>query len=224
MAEVAVLVPVMLRPRNAEPFVASLRDTAGVRAAVYAVADTGDTETVQAWRRAGADGVFDGEWGTFARKVNAGYRLTREPWLFLAGDDVRFHPAWLYRALSAAAAVNANVVGTNDLGNARVVAGEHATHMLVRRSYVDEVGASWDGPGVVCHEGYAHNYVDDELVTAAKQRGVWTSAWDAVVEHRHPLWCADVPVDRVYEVGRLSAARDRQLFESRRARYAPAGV
>ena len=58
------------------------------------------------------------------------------------------------------------------MSNPRVISGEHGTHLLIRRSYIDEVGASWgtDGkgtPGEVCHDGYTHMYVDDEIVTAA---------------------------------------------------------
>jgi hypothetical protein len=109
------------------------------------------------------------------------------PWIFITGDDVRFHPGWLDHAQHIAALTGAHVVGTNDWGNPRVMAGEHGTHLLIRRSYIEEQGASWDGPGVVCHEGYRHNYVDDEIVTVAKQRGVWVSAPGSVVEHFHPM-------------------------------------
>jgi hypothetical protein len=106
------------------------------------------------------------------------------------------------------------VVGTNDLGNPRVTSGEHATHLLIRRSYVDEHGASWDGPKTVCHEGYRHWYVDDEIVTAAKQRGTWAMALGSVVEHLHPMWGKGEP-DEVYLAGQASAKADAELFQAR---------
>lgn len=220
----AVIVPVMRRPQNAEPFMRSLRASTGL-ATVYAVADTdSDADTAKAWLEAGAEVIparvagIPAEPGTFAQKVNAGYRVTDEPWLFLVGDDVRFHPGWLDHA-QAVAGDRYHVIGTNDLGNAAVMAGEHATHLLVRRSYVDEVGASWDGPDVVAHEGYRHWWVDNEIVTAAKQRGAWAMALGSHVEHLHPLW-GKAPDDDVYRLGQASRDADRALFEARLREHA----
>jgi hypothetical protein len=216
----AVLVPVMRRPQNALPFMRSLRASTGL-ARAYAIYDEDDVETRDAWVAAGAR-VLCSTGSTFATKVNDGYRATDEPWLFLCGDDVRFWPGWLDHAQLAAAVTDAQVVGTNDLGNARVMRGEHATHLLVRRSYVDEQGASWDGPGVVCHEGYRHWYVDDEIVTAAKQRGVWSMSLASKVEHLHPLWGKAEP-DAVYELGQACVEADGRLFRKRlhdKARFA----
>lgn len=86
--------------------------------------------------------------------------------------------------------------------------------MLVRRSYADEVGVCWGGPKSICHEGYRHWYVDDEIVTASKQRGVWAMALGSVVEHHHPMF-GKGENDAVYELGQSFAAQDRKLFESR---------
>lgn len=212
---VAVIVPVLGRPQNAEPFMASLRASTGL-ATVYAVADLEDRETADAWNAAGATvlNAVGGEGpGTFARKANIGFRESQQPWLFLTGDDVRFRAGWLDHA-QAVAGDRAHVVGTNDLGNPRVMAGEHACHMLIRRSYVEELGASWDGPGVVAHEGYRHWFVDDEIVIASKQRGVWAMALGSVVEHMHPLWRKG-EMDETYRLGQESAKRDQRLFEAR---------
>jgi glycosyltransferase involved in cell wall biosynthesis len=214
--QAAVIVPVLNRPQNAAPFMASLRASTGL-ATVYAVANADDVDTVKAWQDAGAEVLFaDGI--SFASKVNAGHAQTTEPWLFITGDDVRFHPGWLDHA-QAAAADRIAVVGTNDLGNPRVVRGEHATHMLIRRSYVDQVGASWDGPGTVCHEGYRHWYVDDEIVIAARQRGAFAFAPGATVEHLHPAWGKGAD-DDVYALGQASQEADRNLFGTRLAAHA----
>lgn len=217
-APTAVIVPVLRRPQNAAPFMASLRATTGL-ATVYAVADADDQPTIDAWESAGAVVLHakPEHWnvGSFAEKVNLGYRETSEPWLFLVGDDVRFWPGWLDHA-QAQIDEKTHVVGTNDLLSPRVQAGEHATHMLIRRSYVDEMGASWDGPGVVAHEGYRHWYVDDELVTAAKARGVWAPASLSRVEHLHPIG-GKAPDDEVYELGASAQNEDRELFTRRAA-------
>jgi hypothetical protein len=263
--ETAVIVPVMKRPQNAEPFMRSLRASTGL-ARVFAVADADDVDTAKAWREAGADVLVmpEGEQaGTFAEKVNYAYRcitaapsapqpqravaaeaaagveelfkeLSREPyrtltvpplgiiaqapeWLFVVGDDVRFHPGWLDHA-QAAAGDQFHVVGTNDLANPRVMAGKHATHLLIRRSYVDEMGASWDGPKTVAHEGYRHWWVDDEIVAAARQRGVWSMAINSTVEHLHPAW-GKGEQDEVYELGQSHAEQDKATFMARCREY-----
>jgi hypothetical protein len=191
----------------------TLRATTGL-ATAYAVANRDDTETVKAWDEAGAT-VLYAEGVSFAAKVNAGYEQTTEPWLFITGDDVRFHPGWLDHAQRPRPATTWSAPTT--WATRGSCAGEHATHMLVRRRYVDEVGASWDGPGVVCHEGYRHWFVDDEIVTAARQRNTFGFAPGAVVEHLHPLW-GKAETDAVYELGQQSQVADRALFTDRAAR------
>lgn len=218
----AVVVPVLGRPQHAEPFMRSLLASTGL-ATVYAVCERSEPEVAAAWRHAGAEVLWDddeqvdGEGArahTFAEKANLAYRQTVEKFLFTCGSDVTFHPGWLSHAQHVADVLEASVVGVNDLGNQRTLAGEHAAHLLIRRSYVDEVGASWDGPKVVAHEGYTHNFVDDEIVHAAKQRGVWQMALGAVVEHHHPVF-GKGEVDDVYRLGESSWEADRDLFRQR---------
>jgi hypothetical protein len=223
----AVIVPVLGRPQNAKPFMESLRASTSL-ATVYAVADGDDRATREAWWDAGAEVISGNKRDrsynderyvtTFAEKVNLAYEKTTEPWLFLVGDDVRFEPGWLDHAQHAARD-GAHVIGTNDLHNPLVTSGEHGTHLLVRRAYVDERGASWDGPKVVCHEGYRHNFVDDEIVAAAKQRGVWAMAAHSKVEHLHPMWGL-AEVDDTYRLGQSSFEQDKGLFEARSAEHA----
>jgi GT2 family glycosyltransferase len=234
-AECAVLVPVLGRPEHAEPFMRSLRASTGL-ATCYAICDYDDDQAMAAWKQAGAEvlihpglevndrgqptGNYRDRPGTFAEKVNYGFEMTAEPWLLLVGSDVRFHPGWLDHA-QAVASDRYHVVGTNDLGNPRVMAGEHATHLLIRRAYVDEVGASWDGPGVVAHEGYRHWHVDDELAAAARQRGVWAMALASRVEHLHPYW-GKGERDEVYDLGESHADQDKALWVERLARFGSA--
>lgn len=226
-----VLVPVKGRPHNAEPFMRTLAASCDQRQVrVTVVVDAGDDHSASAWAAAGAHvAVCHRDPGSFSQKANIGYILTEHdiptgqerpnPWLFLVGDDVAFHPGWLDNAMAHAEATGAQVVGTNDLGNGSVTAGLHATHMFIARSYVDTVGASWDGPGIVCHEGYRHCYVDDEIVHAAKQRGVWTPAMDSIVEHLHPGW-GKSPHDDVYAMGGAAFQGDGQTFIHRRSVFA----
>ena len=209
---VAVLVPVMKRPQSAEPFMRSLRASTGL-AQAYAIYDEEDIETRDAWKQAGAH-VIQSTGTTFAKKINDGYRATTEPRMLLVGDDVRFHPGWYDHASYAMGVSGNRVVGTNDLVNPRVMRGEHGTHLLIARDYVDEHGASWDGPGIVCHEGYGHWFVDDEIVNVAKQRNTFVVALGSKIEHLHPIF-GKGEMDEVYELGRKHVERDRKIFEAR---------
>lgn len=215
---VLVIVPVLHRPQNAELFMRSLRATSGL-CEVVAVADEDDILTIAAWQEQRAT-VLKGPEHTFAEKVNSAYRQMgngslRPPWVFITGDDVQFHPGWLSHAQWTGAHGYA-VVGTNDLGNPRVMAGEHATHLLIRSDYIDEQGASWDGPGTIAHEGYTHWFVDDEIVTLAKRRGEWCASLGSFVEHMHPLWGKGAD-DATYAEGVKSQREDRTLYLKRLA-------
>jgi len=214
---VLVVVPVLRRPHNAAPLAESL--AAATPEGAYRllfVASPGDTAEHDACKATGADllvidrPVMPGDW---ARKINTAHRSSDEPILFLGADDLRFHPGWLESAESKLAE-GAQVVGTNDLGNARVMSGDHATHMLVTRAYVDEHGTI-DEPGKVLHEGYPHEWVDDEMVATAKMRGVWAHATGSIVEHLHPNW-GKAPMDPLYAAQRLRMAQGRLVFERRR--------
>jgi glycosyltransferase involved in cell wall biosynthesis len=228
--EVAIIVPVAQRD-NAEPFLrslmASITKEQRERLVVYVMADVGDVVTDEAWMQwAGLPyprQFFDANrylrtMGSFAEKVNRGFEISTEPWLFLVGDDVRFHKGWLDQAMEVARTTGKHVIGTNDLGNEMVKAGRHATHMLIRREYVKHTGASWDGPGVVCHEGYRHWFVDNEIVEAARQVDAWAPCLLSHVEHLHPLFGKGT-FDSVYQIGQDAANADAELWRSRWARY-----
>lgn len=182
---VAVIVPVMRRPHNVAPLLASLE---GSNVSVYFVCDPDDTAEIEAVKAAGLEPLLTDRGHTFAQKVNCAYEHTTEPWLFICGDDVRFHPGWLTAADKLSDRFD--VIGTNDspdgTGNQTVASGQHADHFFIRRSYIDQYGASLDGPGVVCHEGYNHFFVDYEIVGLAKARGVFAPCLASVVEHLHP--------------------------------------
>lgn len=199
----------------------SLRATTGAREVTpIVIADADDADSLSAWSAAGALVlVLPDAPGTFARKANYGYRMSRAPWLLFVGDDVVFHPGWLDAALAVAGATSAQVIGTNDLGSERVRAGEHATHLLVSREYVDTVGASWDGPGVAFHEGFRHQYLDNEAIDVARSRGTWAFAADSVIEHLHPAF-GKGENDPVYEIGNAAGPADLVVYQERRARHA----
>lgn len=97
-----------------------------------------------------------GEQGDYAKKINAGYRATSEPFIFTGADDLDFQPGW-YAAARAHMNGRTGVVGTVDNTNRRTMEGEHSTHSLVARWYADQ-GACVDQDHVIYHEGYQHEF------------------------------------------------------------------
>lgn len=216
-----IIVPMLGRPHRVAPLLASIRATAPTARVLWALTPE-DTEVALAIDRAvakpalmGGDYVFVDrqERGDYARKINAGIAVTTEDHIFTAADDLLFHPGW-YEAAVARLAPRIGVVGTNDRCNRRTIRGEHATHMLVTRSYVEQHGTI-DEPGKFFHEGYPHELCDDEAVETAKKRRAWAHAHDSIVEHLHPM-NGKAPMDESYAKQSERIVAGRPLFLARR--------
>lgn len=154
--------------------------------------------------------------GDYARKINEGYRYSAEPFIFTGADDIDFHPEWYdaARAFLDGYGRAVGVVGTVDLCNQRTMDGEHSTHSLVARWYADK-GACVDQDHVIYHEGYPHDYVDDELVQTAMARGAYAHSYLSIVEHLHPN-AAKAPDDETYRHGRANRRLGLSRYRRRR--------
>ena len=207
-----VLVPVLNRPHRVVPLMASFEASRAPGRLLFLV-EGDDRYELESLCEAEANVLMVPEGiTTWPQKIQYGYENTDECWMLCCADDVHFHPGW-WQATEDARSLGRGVIGTNDLGNPRVIAGQHTTHPLVSRRYADEQG-TWDGPGhIVCTE-YRHCFVDDELVWTAKQRQQWAFCGSAVVEHLHPYW-GKAEYDEVYEVGESHFARDHEEFVRR---------
>lgn len=211
-----ILVPVLARPGNVGPLLASIR-AATPRARVLFLTDAndhGERRAIEAAMATDPDVQFDIASGGYAFKINRGILLTMARLIFTGADDLRFAPGWFAAALAVREATGADVIGTQDLCNPRVMRGEHSTHFLVTRDYCRR-GQLDGAPGLLSEE-YGHEKTDDELVFTSRRRGAYAFADDAIVQHLHPdigrgEW------DSTYAKGRLSRIRDRKLFRARRA-------
>lgn len=213
-----ILIPVLGRPQRVAPLLESIASTTDVEHSVLFLVSKGDKEEIAAVKEAGVSYLtFTGPpaQGQYAKKINMGYRETKGEWLFLAADDLKFYPAWASIALRHE---RYSVIATNDKRNSFVREGLLATHSFVRRSYIDEQGCSLDGPGIVYHEGYSHNFVDCELSVLARQRGLFAFARNSVVEHMHPVFNRG-QMDETYTVGLRDFEQDRSLFCQRMGNY-----
>lgn len=216
---VAVLIPVLGRPGRVAPlleslaashdherfdvdpiFVCSRSDVVEVEA----VLGSGEVPVIVPWKPGRGD---------YARKMNLVFAETDHEWYFVGADDLHFHYGWLDACMVVYRRYLSCVIGTNDLGNDRTRTGQHSTHTLIHRDYID--CGTIDEPGKLFHEGYDHQYVDDEMIQTAMQRGTYGHAEDAIVEHLHPDWKKGEP-DATYRKAQRATDSDRRLFESRR--------
>lgn len=214
MTDLVVLVPILRRAHRVAPLLESVRSTCDAR--VLFVCTVDDQAVLDAVDEAGAERMQI-PWqstGDYARKINVGIAATTEPLIFTGADDLAFQPGWL-RAARARLRPGIGVVGTNDRCNRRTIRGEHATHMLVTRSYVEQFGTI-DEPGKFYHEGYPHEFCDDEAVATAKLRGAFAHARDSIVEHLHPM-TGRAPTDELYDGQAARMVLGRPIFEQRRA-------
>lgn len=223
-AELLVLVPVLNRPENVQPLLDSFAesDAAAQGGLLVLLANEDDTDEIAAIRKADRKGalVADVTLPILARswpqKIDWAWRnvlplMPNARWILLAADDIRFGPYWYEATKGLREDGQYQVIGTNDLGNPRVMAGDHAVHPLVRFDF-----ASVDDPDTPVHSGYHHWFVDDELVTTAKVRGVWAPCLDSVVEHLHPYFDKG-QMDSTYALGERNAKKDESLFLTRLA-------
>jgi hypothetical protein len=214
-----ILIPVLGRPHRAAPLVQNIRDTTTEEHTITFLCSPDDAEETDACTNTGAD-VWTVGWdprsADYSRKINHGFSLTTNEFVFMAADDLTFEPRWDTHALRAAnSGPGYDVVGTNDLANAQVRRGQFGTHCLIRRRYVTEKGGTADGgPGTVLHEGYDHNFVDRELCHVAQHRGVFAFARHSHVKHSHPLW-RTAPDDPTYRKALRHFRQDQRLFLSR---------
>lgn len=216
MMSIVILVPVLNRPHRVQPLLENITQVTVNPHRVLFIATRGDRAEINALEESGADYILHGErvgFSNYAKKINLGYRSSHEAFIFTGADDLLFHENWDVHAMLGFADVRTGVVGTNDLGNPRVLAGEHSTHSLVSRRYADEYGTI-EHKGEVYAEVYHHLYVDDEFVATAKHRNAWAFARDSHVEHLHPH-VGKGELDKTYLQGFKQVKQDQRRFKAR---------
>lgn len=212
----AILIPLLGRPHRVAPVLESITAGTPEPHRVVFIVSPDDRDVMAAVFETGLEPLIMKSRltrGDYAAKIHYGIANTTEPLIFTGADDLNFHPGWLTAAYNCGEMHGARVIGTNDLCNARVMRGEHGTHFLVHRSYIDEMGTI-DEPGLLFHPGYWHEYVDDELVATAKLRGEYVTSLDAVVEHLHPM-AGKAPMDSLYAQQTVRMFQGRDLFRRR---------
>ena len=171
---------------------------------IVVMAATGEcAETAKAL---GTVDVIEDGGGTWSQRINHGFKMTTEPYIFTCGDDLVFHPGWYEAAMRCMDQIpGGGVVATNDLHNPAGV------HFLVSRDYINTFGGYKDGQGIVFFEGFRHQYSDDAIRQTARSRGKFMYCEDSRTEHMHP-GAGKGPMDATYQLGESTAGHDGQVF------------
>lgn len=214
---IVVLVPVLDRPQNVKRLLRTLHANSSSRPEILFLLSPGDEREQEALREAGAPYSTVG-WKSgradWAKKLEHGRQLTSAPLMLLAADDLAFHKRWDTVLIDAWRDHEPGVLGTNDLGNPNVKRGLHSTHPCVWREYADCHGTI-DDAALMLHQGYDHQYADNELVETAMARNCWLYCADSVVEHLHPAW-GKGDRDGTYAKAYRQVREDYRLFRKRR--------
>ncbi len=209
MSSPLVIVPVLNRPHRVQALVDSFDEGLSEGELLFVVNDSDELERDALIDAQAQYVVVDDEILSWPCKIDWVWKNHLLPeWSLLAADDVKFYPAWWQNTALIRNNDFIKVIGTNDLGNPSVIAGQHSCHPLVRRDFV---GLDGDGP---VHTGYRHWFVDNELVATASATGSWAFCATSVVEHLHPYW-GKGKMDNTYTLGESESFADSLLWEKR---------
>ena len=213
----AILVPVLRREHQIAPLLESLAATTDVDYRVIFICSPSDHGAIEVCLASEGDTItvpWVPDRADFAKKINLAYGMVEEEWYFQAATDLVFQEKWASRAFHIAQASRCGVIGTNDLGNPLVKKGNHATHIIFSRAYIEQHGGTFDNTGAVFSEVYDHQFVDTEFVQTALRRGQFKPSLRSIVEHMHPHW-GKGEMDDTYVKSERSFREDMTLFNQR---------
>jgi hypothetical protein len=202
----AILIPSLWRAKALGRVIDNIRATTPEPHAIYTVVDKADPASQRQCQQKGVQFWTD-DAGYFVQRIQFLFEHTEEPWIFTGSDDIIHSPGWLSGCFEVMEPWH-KICCPNDGHNAK------GTNYLVERDYIMEQGGNFNTPGFVYHPDYLHNFSDDEMVNTGIYRGVYTRAWDVVVESTHPTW-GNAPMDDTYMRMYTADPRDRALYYSR---------
>lgn len=205
MNTLAIFIPTYHRPHSMERAATNAHENTTTPHTLYFVSEPDDQATIDKSHELKENLIISKYPGSHTGAANTAYWETKEPFFIMANDDFNFHKDWDTLAL-AKMAEGVGVVGLND-----GFSGNMTAITLVRRAYIKEHSGVMDADNTLYHPGYNHNFVDTELSTVCKKRGMWAECPESVVEHMH--WAFNKSVkDATYEKSNATEYKDRELF------------
>lgn len=186
---------------------------------VIIIGEASDPDTRAAALATGAKYCDNQGPASYAGAINTGAAHSEADWIFTGADDLEFTPGWFARCAQSMQDIAVDVIGTNDGDWPATATGASASHMLVRRQYIDQRGGAADAVrGQVLHDGYGHYCVEQELVFTAQARGRYAHCADAMVLHKPER------TDAKAAQNEARRAKDRALYDSRKPLWKQGGL
>jgi glycosyltransferase involved in cell wall biosynthesis len=211
---VGIIIPTYNRPQMMKKNVENIFEVTDMSDVdIIFVVEEDDKESIEAGHDLDAIVLINQRTRGYAGANNTASRTLTHNYFYTANDDFFFHENWLPPLLELSE--NFGVVSPNDLGNPSSISGTMGTSFLVSRTYLPL--ACVDSSGDLFHEGYIHNFCDNEITETAKSHGQFVSCPVSLVEHLHPAFGKSIE-GLVYERQADAALFeiDRTRFESRR--------
>jgi hypothetical protein len=221
MIDLATIIPVYNRPQNVQPLILSWL-TSATPGHLYFVCEVADIdqyrecENASRHHRVFTIPVVDAH--TWPEKINTAIHTVNAEWYLLAADDVKFHRGWWkatehHRNPRRKKDRKPGLIGTNDLGNPRVLLQQLVIHPLMSYDY-SRLGL-YDNPDAgPVNEAYHHWCCDDELLHTALKRDAYAFCEKAVIEHLHPYF-GKGEMDDVYAHGEEHSREDVAMWRER---------
>jgi GT2 family glycosyltransferase len=154
--------------------------------------------------------------GTYVAAVNAGYRGTKEPFIFCGSDDITFTPDWDKLMLKEMDDQRVGIVGAMDewaITKTRL----HGSHFLVRRSYIEEYSGVFDEKNVIYSSQYIHVMCDIETEQTAMGRDAFAMS-EAFISHKH-WYMKTADMDSTYQRPIDGQPHDMDVYNRRRDKF-----
>lgn len=217
-----IFIPTFRRSYKLLDYIGHVREVTPLARHIVCIVERDDMDSYHIARGAGAIVVINHRSPSYAGSINSAWECLQPDMFFCGADDLRFNPGWLEEALANVTTADHPfhqdtpvVIGTNDIHNQEVARGEHATHYLVSKGYIEHFGGVIDKSAPVLYEGYDHNWTDREFIGTAKLHGSFLPCLTSVVEHLHFTFGLS-QMDDTYQKTRRAVDQDQQLYEQRR--------
>lgn len=203
--KIAALIPTYGRAPKLEKLLKNFNETSSV-ANIYFIVHPKDLETVNEVQRLGAKMILLK--GEYVACINNGVKLTTEPFVLCAADDVEFTKDWDKKLLKEMEDPNICIVGGIDSWPISK-SGVHISHPLIRRSYIKDN---------LYYPGYTHYMCDIELIQQGWKDQCVKVLPEILIEHKHPE-VKTALVDQTYIKSRMYLSRDKIIYDKRRKNF-----
>lgn len=214
MKQIAVLIPTFGRAARLPDLVKNFRDNSS-EAELYFVVEPNDLDTLRALTDLKENFFMSA--GEYVECINKGVAETKEPFVFCGADDIVFSPDWDKKLLKTMQDPSVNVTGGTDSWLCST-SGIHVSHPMIRRSYIDDEGGSFNTPGTLYYPGYHHYQCDIELEQVAHARDCFKLTEGVLIEHNH-IVMETAEDDDTYKRSRLLLEADTDTYNKRKARF-----